>query len=279
MDITDNKYIKFIFNELGKVPGHRYSSMLYRKLNFDTKMSRQDKDRIVTALALLKMNGYVEEKDGGTPVMNLVLATEDKGNKVIDYGKRVDITVDLLDWIPFEEDRKDYGKLLYELTGDKDSLFPASEKSLRESISEAGVQLPQTLTSRIDVYEYVMQQTEQTEYEKFLRTLSDKIENQGKEVENIKNVATSQSPSVTNVNISNPIIIENMSDSKIKQVDKSNTTSVSVIGNDNQVVTNSKNTKINNKNGVNPKPFWLQILYWVVGIAVAAITIYEFIIK
>lgn len=279
MDITDNKYIKFIFDELGKVPGHRYSSMLYRKLNFDTKMSRQDKDRIATALALLKMNGYVEEKDGGTLVMNLVLATEDKGNKVIDYGKRVEITVDLLDWIPFEEDRKDHGKLLYDLTGDKNSPFPTSEQSLRESISEAGIQLPQTLTSRIDVYEYIMQQTEQTKYEKFLRILSEKIENQGKEVEKRNNASTSQSPSVTNVNISNPIIIENMSDSKIKQIDKSQTTNISVTGNDNQVVTNSKNSKINNKNGANPKPFWLQILYWVVGIAVAAITIYEFIIK
>ena len=279
MDITDNKYIKFIFDELGKVPGHRYSSMLYRKLNFDTKMSRQDKDRIVTALALLKMNGYVEEKDGGTPVMKLVLATVDKGNKVIDYGKRVIITVDLLDWIPYEEDRENHGKLLYDLTGDKYSLFPASEKSLRESVSEAGAQLPQTLTSRIDVYEYLMQQTEQPIYEKFLKTLSEKIENQGKEAENRKNASTSQTPSVTNLNISNPIIIENMSDSKIKQIDKSQTTNVSVIGNDNQVVTNSKNTTINNKNGANSKPFWLQILYWVVGIAVAAITIYEFIIK
>lgn len=54
--------------------------MVYRKLNFDTAMSRQEKDRIVTAIVLLRMNDYVEEKDGGTPVMNLVLATEDKGN-------------------------------------------------------------------------------------------------------------------------------------------------------------------------------------------------------
>lgn len=279
MDITDNKYIKFIFDELGKVPGHRYSSMLYRKLNFDTKMSRQDKDRIVTSLALLKMNGYVEEKDGRTPVMNLVLATEDKGNKVIEYGKRVEITVDLLDWFPFEEDKKNYGKLLYDLTGDRDSLFPASEKSLRDSISEAGVQLSHTLTSRIDVYEYVMQQTEQPVYEKFLKFLSEKIENQGKEVESSKVDSYSQSPLVTNVNISNPIIIENMSDGKIKQIDKSNTTNVSVTGNDNQVVTNSKNTNISNEQSVSSKPFWLQVLYWIVGIAVAAITIYEFIIK
>ena len=51
MDITENKYIKFVFDELGRVPGHRYSSMVYRKLNFDTAMSRQEKDRIVTAIA------------------------------------------------------------------------------------------------------------------------------------------------------------------------------------------------------------------------------------
>ena len=44
MDITDNKYIKFVFDELGKVPGRRYSSLLYRKLNFDTAMAKHDKD-------------------------------------------------------------------------------------------------------------------------------------------------------------------------------------------------------------------------------------------
>lgn len=75
IDITDNRYIKSVFYELGKMPGHWYSSMLYQKLFFNTAMSRQEKDRIVTAIALLKMNDYVGEKDGGTPVMNLVLAT------------------------------------------------------------------------------------------------------------------------------------------------------------------------------------------------------------
>lgn len=75
MDITDNKYIKFVFDELGKVPGHGCSSMIHRMVYQDTKMPRQDKDRIETAIVLLRMYGYVKEKDGGTPVMNLVLAT------------------------------------------------------------------------------------------------------------------------------------------------------------------------------------------------------------
>lgn len=276
MDITENKYIKFVFDELGRVPGHRYSSMVYRKLNFDTAMSRQEKDRIVTAIALLRMNDYVEEKDGGTPVMNLVLATEDKGNKVIDYGKRVEITVDLLGWLPFEEDRHTFGKLLYELTGDSNSFFPASEKSLSDSIVEAGIQLPESLTSRIDIYEYVMQQTEQPVYEQFLKTLSEKIENQSKVAEKGQGISLPKSSSVTNVNISNPIIIENMSDSTIKNTDKSLTKSVIVNGNDNQVVTDSKNTTINREQGAKSKQHWLQILYWIVGVLVAVITIYKF---
>lgn len=279
MDITGNKYIRFVFNELGKVPGRRYSSMIHRKVYQDTKMPRQDKERIETAIALLKINGYVEEKAGGTPVMNLVLATEDKGNKVIDYGKRVEITVDLLDWIPFDENRQNYGKLLYDLTGDEDSLFPASEQSINESIIDAGIQLPPSLNSRIDIYEYVMQQTEQPVYEKFLKSLSEKIENQGMVEDDSQGGYQSQSPAVTKINISNPIIIENMSASKIKQVDKSQTTTVTVTGNDNQVVTNSRNTQIDNTKSPKSKQHWLQILYWVVGIAVALIGIYKFFIE
>ena len=42
------------------------------------------------------MYGYVEEKGDSVPAMKLVLATEDKGNKVIEYGKRVEILVALL---------------------------------------------------------------------------------------------------------------------------------------------------------------------------------------
>lgn len=279
MDITDNKYIKFIFEEIGKVPGRRYSSMLYRKLNFDTAMSQQDKDRIVTAITLLKMNGYVEEKGGGTPVMNLVLATEDKGNKVIDNGKRVEIAVDLLDWIPYKEDRQNHGKLLYELTGDNNTLFPASEESLNESISEVGVQLPQSFTSRIDVYEYMMLHTELPVYEKFLTTLSKKIENQHTIVNTESMVDNTQPTSVTNISISNPIVIDNMTDSKIRTTDKSRTTNVTVSGNDNQVVTNSKDINICNDKESKSTPYWLQILYWVVGIAVAVVSICKFIIE
>ena len=277
MDITDNKYIKFVFDELGKVPGRRYSSMLYRKLNFDTKMPRQDKDRIETAVALLSINGYVEEKEGSTPVMNLVLATEDKGNKVIEYGKRVEVAIKLLEWLPFEDKRQNHGKLLYVLTGDMDSFFPASDKSLSTAMTEAGIQLHQNFSSRIDLYEFVMQNTEKAAYEIFLNTLSENIENQGKE-ESAVEAAPQSSTSVTNVNISNPIIIENMSDSKIKTTDKSRTKNVIVNGNDNQVVTDSKNTSINNKKNAKPKQYWLQVLYWVVGILVAAITIYKFFI-
>lgn len=277
MDITNNKYIKFIFDELGKVPGLRYSSMLYRKLNFDTAMSRLDKEKILTAIALLKMNGYLEEKDGGTPVMNLVLATEDKGNKVINYGKHVEIKVDLLDWIPYEEDRQNYGKLLYELTGDMDSIFPATDESLKEAIIEAGIQLPSAVSDRIDIYDFIMQHTVKSVYEKFLRSLSYKIENQGNKAMQIA-IPQPAATSVTNVNISNPIVIGNMTDSKIKTIEKSQTTNVTVNGNDNQVVTNSKNTNIRKEKGPKSTPHWLQILYWIIGIALAAISIYKFII-
>lgn len=279
MDITDNKYIKYVFDELAKVPGRRYSSMLYRKLNFDTAMSRQDKERIETAIALLKMYGYVEEKGEGTPVMNLVLATEDKGNKVIDYGKHVDIVIDLLEWIPFDEDRQNHGKLLYELTGDKDSFFPATEESVESAISEAGIKLPQTITDRIDIYEYVMQQTEKIEFECFLNSLSSKIENQNKHKTYSTSTPSTATHTVTNVNITNPIVIGNMTESEIKTTDKSKTTSVIVNGNDNQVVTNSKHTKIDNTKSEKSSPHWLQIFYWVVGIIVAFITIITFIIK
>ena len=79
--------------------------------------------------------------------------------------------------------------------------------------------------------------------------------------------------------MSNPIIIEKMSDSKNKQVDKSHTTNVSVSGNNNQVVTNSRNTHINNTKNPTQKQHWLQILYWVVGIDLALIGIYKFFIE
>lgn len=279
MDITENKYIKFVFDELGKVPGRRYSSYLYRKVYQDRVMSNQDKNKIETAIALLEMNGYVEEIEGSTRVMNLVLATEDKGNKVIEYGKRVEIAVDLLGWIPFEENRQNHGKLLYELTGDADSFFPATAESVKAAITEAGINLPSTITDRIDIYEYVMQQTEKAVYEKFLRTLSEKIENQGKFVAHGQTAEVAAAPSVTNVNISNPIIIENMSDSKIKTTDKSKVTNVTVNGNDNQVVTGSKDTKIDNAKSTGTSTHWLQIVYWIVGIIVALTVIYTFFIK
>ncbi len=63
MEITNNKYISFVFDNLGKVPGRRYSSLLHRKVIQDRALSKQDKDRIEIAIALLKMYGYVEEKD------------------------------------------------------------------------------------------------------------------------------------------------------------------------------------------------------------------------
>lgn len=279
MDITENRYIKFVFNELGKVPGRRYSSLLYKKLHLDAKMPRTEKERIVTAIALLKMYGYVEEKEGNTPEMNFVMTTEDKGNKVIDYGKRVVIAVDLLDWIPYEDDRQNHGKLLYELTGDEKSFFPASDDTVNEAIIEAVIKVPSALTARIDIYDYIMQHAEKSAYETFLNSLSKKIENQGNIIANASSEASAPSPLVTKVNISNPIIIENMSDSKIKQVDKSYITNVSVTGNDNQIVTNSRETQINNTKNQKSKQHWLQILYWVLGIAVALIGIYKFLIE
>ena len=279
MDITDNKYIKYVFSDLAKVPGRRYSSMLHKKVYLDTRMPRQDKDRIETAIQLLKMYGFVEEKDGSTQVMNFVLATEDKGNKVIEYGKRVEIAVDLLEWIPYEEDRKNHGRLLYELTGDKDSFFPANEDSVKTAIKAAGIDVPQEMTSRIDLYEYVMQETDKSAYEMFLKVLSENIEQQDVDSSNVQMPTPMSSPVVTNVNITNPIIIENMSDSKIKTTDKSNTTNVIVNGSDNQIVTNSRNTHINNTQNPKPKQHWLQILYWVVGIALALIGVYKFFIE
>lgn len=279
MDITNNKYIRFVFDDLGKVPGRRYSSLLYRKVVQDRNLSQQDKGRIETAIALLKMNGYVEEKEGSSPVMNLVLATEDKGNKVIEYGKRVEIAVDLLDWIPYEENRKNHGKVLYELTGDKNSFFPATDEIVKAAISEAGINLPSTISDRIDIYDWLMQQTDRPVYEQFLNILSDKIENQGKKVPDGHTLDAVASPAVTNVNISNPIIIENMTDSKIRTTDKSKVTNVTVNGNDNQVVTDSKNTRIDNAKSEKSSQHWLQIIYWIVGIGLALIGIYKFFIE
>lgn len=279
MDITNNKYISFVFDDLGKVPGRRYSSLLYRKVVQDRTLSQQDKGRIETAIALLRMNGYVEEKEGSTLVMNLVLATEDKGNKVIEFGKRVEIAVALLDWIPYEEDRKNHGKVLYELTGDKNSFFPATDEIVKAAISEAGINLPSTITDRIDIYDWLMQQTDRPVYEKFLNILSDKIENQGNKVPDEHTLDAVASSAVTNVNISNPIIIENMTDSKIRTTDKSKVTNVTVNGNDNQVVTGSNKIRIDKAKSEKSSQHWLQILYWVVGILVAFIAIYKFIIE
>lgn len=69
-----------------------------------------------------------------------------------------------------------------------------------------------------------------------------------------------------------------MSDGKIKTTDKSHTKNIIVNGNDNQVVTDSKNTRINSEKDSKSKQHWLQILYWIVGIVVAGITIYKFFI-
>lgn len=279
MDITDNKYIKFIFEELAKVPGRRYSSMLYKKLNNDQVMPQQEKGRIEIAIALLKMSGYVEEKSGSTPVMNLVLATEDKGNKVINYGKHVDIAINLLDWMPFEENRQNHGMLLYELTGDNDSFFPATDESVKTAISKSEINLPSEIIDRIDIYEYVMCQTERSAYEMFLKTLSENIEKQKTRFSENPVIDTDSIPSVATFHITNPVIIGNMSDNKVKAINKSTTTNVVVNGNENQVVTNSKNTKLdNNRSGKSPQ-HWLQILYWLVGIVVAFFTIYSFLIK
>ena len=70
-----------------------------------------------------------------------------------------------------------------------------------------------------------------------------------------------------------------MTDKKIKTTDKAQTKIVIVNGNDNQVVTDSKNTAINREQGAKSKQHWLQLLYWVVGILVAGITIYKFLIE
>jgi hypothetical protein len=70
-----------------------------------------------------------------------------------------------------------------------------------------------------------------------------------------------------------------MSDSKMKSSEKSHTKTIIVNGNDNQVVTDSKNTRINSEKGSKSKQHWLQILYWIVGILVAGITIYKFFIE
>lgn len=168
---------------------------------------------------------------------------------------------------------------MYDLTGDKDSFFPATEGSIKDAISEAGINLPPDIADRIDIYDWLMQQTEKPVYEKFLNILSNKIENQGNEVSGEHTLDVVTSPAVTNVHISNPIIIEKMTDSKIKTTDKSRRTNVIVNGNENQVVTGSKNTRIDNAKSVKALPHWLQKFYWIVGIIVALITIYTFLIK
>ena len=58
----------------------------------------------------------------------------------------------------------------------------------------------------------------------------------------------------------------------------SRNTNVTINGNGNQVITNSKNAKVNNK-GVDSSQSWLQILYWIVGIVLAMIGIYKFFIE
>jgi hypothetical protein len=59
-------------------------------------------------------------------------------------------------------------------------------------------------------------------------------------------------------------------------MDKSRNTIVTVNGNGNQLVTNSKNARINNAKEVKSPQQWLQIIYWVVGIVLALIGIYKF---
>lgn len=278
MDVTDNKYIKYVFDELSRIPGLRYSSMLHRKINFDKNISQKDKNMIEIAIALLVMNQYLEEKGGHTSIMNMVMATVDKGNKVIEYGKRVVIQTDLLHLLPYSEEKGYRAKLLYDLTGDKDSIFYASDSSIKEAISEACIQLPQTLSERIDIYEYIIQHTTQQEYEKFLNALSKNIEKQN----HVSDIPTSEyaaAQPVTNINISNPILIENMSNSNINATDKSKVKNISVNGDSNQVITDSKNTHIGNQIEPNNTHHWLEILYWIVGIAVALITIYNLFIK
>lgn len=58
--------------------------------------------------------------------------------------------------------------------------------------------------------------------------------------------------------------------------DKSHIKNVTVNGNGNQVITDSKDTKINNIKGSKTSQHWLQLLYWVVGIVLALIGIYKF---
>lgn len=70
-----------------------------------------------------------------------------------------------------------------------------------------------------------------------------------------------------------------MLDRKVKTTDKSQITNVTVNGNANQVVTGSKNTKINNANDTKSSQHWLQIVYWIVGIGFALIGIYKFFIE
>lgn len=169
--------------------------------------------------------------------------------------------------------------MLYELTGDKNSFFPATDEIVKAAISEAGINLPSTISDRIDIYDWLMQQTDRPVYEQFLNILSDKIENQGKKVPDEHTLDAVASPAVTNVNISNPIIIENMTDSKIRTTDKSKVTNVTVNGNDNQVVTDSKNTRMDNAKSEKSSQHWLQIIYWIVGIGLAFIGIYKFFIE
>lgn len=61
--------------------------------------------------------------------------------------------------------------------------------------------------------------------------------------------------------------------------DNSRNTNVTVNGNGNQVITGSKNIKVNNAKGAKSSHHWLQILYWVVGILLAIIGIYKFFIE
>lgn len=70
-----------------------------------------------------------------------------------------------------------------------------------------------------------------------------------------------------------------MTDSNTKTTDKSRTTNVIVNGNENQVVTGSKNTTIDNVKYEKSNQHWLQIIYWIVGIGVALIAIYKFFIE
>lgn len=53
---------------------------------------------------------------------------------------------------------------------------------------------------------------------------------------------------------------------------------ISIKGNGNQIVSDSSNTIINNTKGKKTSQHWLQIVYWIVGIALAIISIYKFFI-